>query len=106
MPDINDPRVKTGSLVARELMTEYELLVAKANQFFCDWFALTLNTLVPNTADVVPDGRTDRPVTGADLTNVYNLAAAMVADMGIGGAMVKLQWVQKFSDANLGLIED
>jgi hypothetical protein len=87
------------------MQTQYELTIAMAQQLYADYFAEGINTDLPVTSDLVADGRTDKPITGAQLADGYNLCAALVVDMGIGGAMVKMQMVARLSDANLGLIE-
>ena len=81
MADITSEKAITFSRRVREVATALEQAYWMAKRVDREWLAQGMSSEITNTGDPVVDAaHTDKPLTGADVTNVMSQCEAMVAE--------------------------
>ena len=85
MPDITDPQaIRFCNEVARPIAEVYASLYYDAKRFADIWTAQGISAIIPNTADLIIDGRTAEGVsqlTGAMVNGLKSNLDALIADL-------------------------
>ena len=89
MADIVSEKAITFSRRAREVATVLEQAYWLAKRLDREWIAQGMSSEITNTSDPVVDAaHTDKPLTGADVTNVITQCEAMVTEYEATSAAV------------------
>ena len=105
MADIVDPKAISYVQDLRKIAALAELTITLARKAYLRYWGEGINAVLPDTADVVADGNTAKPVTGAQATACYGRVEALVTDADANG-YARLQIWMALSELDLGVIED
>jgi len=89
MADITSEKAIVFSQRVREVATAFEQAYWLAKRLDREWIAQGMSVEITNTSDpVVDNDNLDKPLTGADVTNIITQCEAMVSEYEAGTSAV------------------